>query len=107
MRRRGIDHPHVRVFDESDRLLGGGIGQAQNHDAGVIYCRFAGANVLPVGVRQLHNREVGPHRQPLPNLQSGRAGGAVDEDFLIHDSHLPTEMRAGFLDTGPNRLLAH
>ena len=74
-----VEHPHVVARNEADRLARGIVGQAQDHDVGLVEKPAPLLRVLARGLRYLHQRHVLPRREPLPNLEPGRARLPVDE----------------------------
>ena len=82
----GVDDPGPVVVDQRHRLAGGVVGQAQDDDVGVVERLSPRRRLLALRLVQHHQRDLGPVRQAVADLQPGGAGGAVDEDGDAHGS---------------------
>ena len=88
MRGRGVDDPHAGAGNQADRLARRIVGQAEDDGVGAVEEFGAGRSVLALVGRDRQELEIGAAFQPLPDLQAGGAGLAVDEDCRSHFSHL-------------------
>src|SRR5579859_8008499 len=86
--RGGIDHTRPVVLDEADRLARGVIRQAENDHIGAVDDLLARRSLLPPRGIDRDELDITAARKPLQDLQSRRAGFAVDEDFRCHDGTL-------------------
>jgi len=88
MRGRGVDDTRgIVAVEQRHGLARGGVRQAQDGDIGLTQEIGAGGRVLAVRLGDRQDVEVTALRQPRPDLQSGGAVFAVDEDFRCHFRH--------------------
>ena len=89
-RGRGVQHLRRRgahAVDQLDRLLGGVIRQAQDHEIDVRHQRLLRLRILALVVGNRCHRHVVLRAEPLGNAEAGGAGAAVDEyDGLLRGS---------------------
>ncbi len=76
----GVDHAGPRIADEGHGLPRGIVGQAQDHDIGVVERLGARARVLAPGLVKRDHAKACPSGQPLRDLEPRRARRAVDEN---------------------------
>ena len=81
----GVNHTGVGVLDQAHRLHGGGVGQAEEHQIGLVDQPLSLCQVFPLVGIDGEQFNIVPLRQPLVDLQAGGALLAVDVDLgLIH-----------------------
>ena len=86
---RAVDDPGAAVCNEGYRLHGGGVGQAEKDQVGLVKELFPLGSVLPLGLVDEEQLNILPLGQPVINLQAGGALFAVDVDFgFIHRGSL-------------------
>ena len=88
MRGRRVDDAGARVVDQLDAFPRGIVGQAQDDEGGVVQRLTPCLRVLALGVVERDQRDLVAPVQPFANLQSGRAGRAVDEDAVLQGNLL-------------------
>ena len=74
-----VEHPDVVAGDEPDCFTRRIVGEAQDHDVGLVEIPAPRLRVLARLLRDLHEGHVLARRDPLPDLESGRARLPVDE----------------------------
>ena len=79
IRRRGVDHAHLRVGDQRHRFARRVVRQAEDHGVDAVQELGAGVAVLAANWIDRHQRNVAPRGQPLADLQARRSCLAVDE----------------------------
>ena len=93
MRAGGVDdarRPLAHRVEQSGGLLGRGVGQAEDRQIDLSQEFALGLDVLARLRGQAQQLDAGESRELLPDLQPGRSGFAVDEDF---DGHVTLRAR--------------
>jgi hypothetical protein len=94
VRGRGVDDPHLAFrIDQRHRLTRRIVGQAQDSEVGVVERLAPGCGILAARLVERHQRKLGPSGKPIGDLESGRPGGAVDEDRVYHQSSASSRSR--------------
>ena len=76
--------PLAHRVEQSGGLLGRGVGQAEDRQIDLSQEFALGLDVLARLRGQAQQLDAGESREFLPDLQPGRSGFAVDEDFDGH-----------------------
>ena len=84
----GVDHLHVRVFNERDGLFCRRVGQAEKHQVGTVQKLAALLRVVPLVRVDAQQFNILPRTQPFVDLKAGGALLTVNIDFWIHMDHL-------------------
>ena len=84
MRGRGVDYPRPVVGDQRDGFARGIVWQAEDDEIGIVDRLPACLGILATIIGQGQDRQVGTPRQPVGDLQPGRARAAIDENRLRH-----------------------
>ena len=77
--------PLAHRVEQSGGLLGRGVGQAEDRQIDLSQEFALGLDVLARLRGQAQQLDAGESREFLPDLQPGRSGFAVDEDFDGHE----------------------
>ena len=86
MRGRGIENARRVVAERvghGDRFLGGIVRQAQHDEIDLAQHRLARGLILTQGGIDALHLDARNARQPLADLEPGRSGLPVDEDFRL------------------------
>ena len=86
MSSRGIDYPRAIVGNQRHRFARSIIGQAQDHDIGIVQRLGTRLRVLATMIIEQDQRKFAAARQTRGNFQPGGPGCSVDEDGAGHNA---------------------
>ncbi len=88
----GVDDAGAIVVDQRHALTRRIVGQAQDHEIGIVQRRAPRRGILAQIAVERDEIDLGAPGQPFADFQAGGAGSAVDEDRTPHGSRLRTTM---------------
>ena len=96
-----IQHPHLVARDQADRLARRIVGQAEDHDVGLIEVPATHLRILARGLGNLDEGHVLARRQSIADLEPGRTRLPVDEYVRHCFEPCPARLAAGERTANP------